>query len=609
MTDKKKLASLISKYIDKSEDLNKVIVTAFIRNRKIRVKGGLLSRMVLDDNSTITERDVCLSDIVTLEDVINIFELAIPKDEQTINGAVYTPKYIRDYIVEYCFKKTGQTCDKCLCADISCGCGAFLYTMAEYIHKKTGQPYSSITENLYGIDISSASIERAKILISMAALEYGEELDDSSFKLYASDSLSFNFSLLPEIATNGGFDIIVGNPPYVRSKHIDANTKASLSHWETASTGNPDLYIPFFELGYSLLNERGHLGYITVNSFFKSVNARALRQYLSNNNVSMSIIDFGQQLVFKKKLAYTCLAFISKAEIGEIEYTKGTINDVQAKKSFLFNRIEYSYLNDHKGWNLNKTEVLDNIRKIEQAGEALGNKYVIKNGIATLANNIYIFRPSYCDQEHYYLQREGIDYKIEKSICKDIVKPNILKNEDDLTEKEEKIIFPYKSDYSIIPEDELKEQFPNTYKYLLRTKDILDARDKGEGDYTTWYAYGRTQALSDRGKKLLFPYMSDRPHFIYAPQKDLMIYCGYAIYSESDTELLLLKKLLESSVLDYYISNTSKPYSTGYYSFAKNYVKSFGVYPFNEEEKAELLSLKDKNAIDEFIASRYHVVI
>ena len=103
--------------------------------------------------------------------------------------------------------------------------------------------------------------------------------------------------------------------------------------------------------------------------------------------------------------------------------------------------------------------------------------------------------------------------------------------------------------------------------------------------------------------------MSDFPHFIYAPQRDLMIYCGYAIYNESETELLMLKKLLESSVFNYYIRNTSKPYSTGYYSFAKNYVKSFGVYPFNEEEKAELLSLNDRKTIDEFIANKYHVVI
>ena len=65
----------------------------------------------------------------------------------------------------------------------------------------------------------------------------------------------------------------------------------------------------------------------------------------------------------------------------------------------------------------------------------------------------------------------------------------------------------------------------------------------------------------------------------------MMIYCGYAIYNESETELLLLKKLLESCVFEYYIKNTSKPYSTGYYSFAKNYVKSFGVYPFNEEQR------------------------
>lgn len=106
-----------------------------------------------------------------------------------------------------------------------------------------------------------------------------------------------------------------------------------------------------------------------------------------------------------------------------------------------------------------------------------------------------------------------------------------------------------------------------------------------EGDYGAWYAFGRSQAIADSGLKLLFPYMSDLPHFVYMPQKDMMIYCGYAIYSESETELLFLKRVLESSVFNYYMKHTSKPYSTGYYSYAKNYVKSFGIYPFSEEQK------------------------
>ena len=138
---------------------------------------------------------------------------------------------------------------------------------------------------------------------------------------------------------------------------------------------------------------------------------------------------------------------------------------------------------------------------------------------------------------------------------------------------------------------------------------VLDARDKGEGDYGAWYAFGRTQAIADSGKKLLFPYMSDLPHFVYTSQKDMMIYCGYAIYNESETELLFLKRVLESSVFDYYMKNTSKPYATGYYSYAKNYVKNFGLYPFTEEQKQHILSLKTKEEVDQYIKTIYGIAI
>ena len=93
------------------------------------------------------------------------------------------------------------------------------------------------------------------------------------------------------------------------------------------------------------------------------------------------------------------------------------------------------------------------------------------------------------------------------------------------------------------------------------------------------------------------------------PKKDMLIYCGYAIYNDSEMELLFLKRVLESSVFDYYMKNTSKPYSTGYYSYAKNYVKSFGIYPFSEEQKQHILSIKSKAEIDDYIRKAYKVTI
>lgn len=546
---------------------------------------------------------------ISLEDVITIFELAIPEAERTTNGAVYTPSYIRNYIVGQVLHSTTKPLDICLCADIACGCGTFLYTVAECIHERTRLPFASIYHHLFGVDISEMSITRAKILLSLVALIHGEYINDEDFNLFCGNSLTFDFMDLPTVYENGGFDIVVGNPPYVRSKHIDTATKQLLPRWQTSRIGNADLYIPFFEIGMSVLREDGILGYITVNTFFKSVNARALRRYFHENQVSLTIIDFGEQLVFKKKLAYTCLTFLSKTQRDSLLYVKAELADVQAQKNFVYSRINYNILDDHRGWNLNHSEVLNNIRLIENAGEALGDLYVIKNGIATLANDVFIFRPIRTDDIFYYLIRNGREYPIEKSICRDIIKPNILKTEAEIAEKEEKIITPYDDNSNVIAENFFISNYPQAYAYLQSCRDVLDARDKGEGDYGAWYAFGRTQAIADSGKKLLFPYMSDLPHFVYMPQKDMMIYCGYAIYSESETELLFLKRVLESSVFDYYMRHTSKPYSTGYYSYAKNYVKSFGVYPFTEEQKNHLLTLKSKTEIDNYVKAIYGLAI
>ncbi len=605
----KRINTFIKTFSDNELALNRLVVTSFVRYKNLRVEGGFLAPFVMSGKDEPIEETGILSGKCEIEDVINIFESAIPKDEQTANGAVYTPKYIRDYIVNRVLHSANKDLANCLCADISCGCGAFLYTLMTEIHNRTHVPCKEILHKLYGVDISDTSIGRAKILMALAALEHGETVENEDFRLYQGDSLTFSFTSMPGVAENGGFDVIVGNPPYVRSKNIDAETKKNLPLWRTSKTGNADLYIPFFEIGLTNLSADGQMGYITVNTFFKSVNARGLRDYLTDNGISVNIIDFGEQKVFKKKLAYTCLAFLSKKQSDCIAYAKTDIADVQAQKQPEYNKIDFSLLDNHRGWNLNEGNILENIHLIENTGTPLGETYVMKNGIATLANDIFIFKPTRSDSRYYYLRKDGAEYQIEKAICRDIIKPNIVKTETDIPVKEEKIITPYDDSNNVITETFFKDRFPKAYEYLSLHRDVLDARDKGEGDYGAWYAFGRTQAIADTGLKLLFPYMSDVPHFVYTSQRDMMIYCGYAIYNESETELLFLKRVLESSVFDYYMKNTSKPYSAGYYSYAKNYVKNFGMYPFSDEQKEHILYMNTQSEVNAYIQNLYRVKI
>lgn len=600
----KALQQLIDTYSADERLLNSIVVTSFVRTNGLPSPSGLLGEYMTD------ALPAACSEVETLEDVIKIFELAIPQAERVTNGAVYTPRYIRERIVSDTFRAIApaKRPTHCLCADISCGCGAFLYTLAEHIHEQApDMTYVDIYRHLYGTDISASSIRRASLLLAMLALLHGEDIDSSMLHLTVANSLNFNFRTMQGVEANGGFDIIVGNPPYVRARNLDPQTKVLMNRWETSRTGNADLYIPFFEIGLNALNNGGKLGYITVNTFFKAVNARALRTYLSRHQHALTIVNFGQELVFEKKLAYTALVFIDKAVRDGVRYAKATPQEVMQSRPLTYNHLAYTALDTHRGWLLNDAAVLSNISRIEQAGPSLGDTFTIKNGIATLANDIFIFTPQGENETYFRLLNGGKEYWVEKAICKDIIKPNTLHSEEELETKKEKIIYPYDSRADIYTEAYFRETFPQAYAYLSDCRDRLDKRDKGEGDYPEWYAFGRTQAITDHGTRLLFPYMSDKPHFVLSMQDDLLMYCGYAIFLDDKRELAVLKRVLESSVFDYYIRNTSKPYSTNYFSYAKNYVKNFGLYPFTPQEKDYLLRLDSQEAINSFVASRYGV--
>ena len=609
----KEIKYILNQFNEDDHKLNKVIVSLYLHTNSIKVKNNTLITSLKLTNRELTS--VLKESVATqfgMVEVIKAFELAIPTKEQTINGAVYTPKIIKEFIVQKTLAKVRKRHELIIAGDISCGCGAFLYTLAKRLRSETGKSYKEIFKrNLWGLDISSSSIERTKILLSLLAISEGEDEKEFSFNLFVANALSFDWHKeVSAIKKNKGFDLIVGNPPYVRAKNLELKTKKLLGNWSVTKSGNPDLYIPFFEIGQKYLQPNGVLGYITVNSFFKSVNARALRKYFKEKSTDLKIIDFGHEKIFGSKSAYTCICLISNKPSRSIAYIRSSSSQLEGVNETDFYQIPYQSVNSHRGWILSNPKVVENIKKIENCGTSLDDLYLIKNGIATLSNNIYIFRPVRETKHYFIFHKNGKEYKVEKSICRDIIKPNILKYEHEIAQVKEKLIYPYTNGVTplrLMDEDHFKGKYPKAYTYLSDFKKELLQRDKGNGDYGAWYAFGRTQALTDIGYKLMFPYMAKEPHFVYTDERDMLIYCGYAIFSESKDELLLLKKILQSRVFDYYIKHTSKPYSAGYFSYAKNYVKSFGVCELNDNEKNYLITTDNKKQVDSFLESKYNI--
>lgn len=594
--------------------VDRLIVSAFLLENDLTVSDNrFLTRYVISESapeeyaslqsfrSVLREKDV----VFDFESLIKLFEYVISPPDRVVTGAVYTPAFIRKRIIDE-FLSLGTEIDPLIkICDPACGCGSFLISAAKRIKALTGKQYKHIfQENIYGIDIQAYSVRRSKLLLALLALSEGEHISEPEFNIYEGNTLNFDWR--KEVGDNVLFDLVLGNPPYVASRNIDEETKPYLDRWEVCSSGHPDLYIPFFQIGIEWLKEGGKLGYISMNTFFKSVNGRALRAYFAQHNLKLRIIDFGSIQVFRSRSTYTCLCYITKAPSDTIEYVKlNEVTDLEGQLSFSI--ISYQSLNSRRGWTLQNQEL---ITKIEKTGYPFGSLYKTRNGIATLKNDIYMFEPVRADEQYYYLQN-GSEYPIEKSICKEVVNPNKLNAENTIEGLKKKIIFPYEfDDYfraQLLTENRFQKQFPKAYAYLSAKRDILKKRDKGKGKYS-WFAYGRNQSLEKMEVKLLFPHItSSIPNCAISEDENLLFYNGLAVVGQSYRELSFLKKLIRSRLFWFYITSTSKPYGSGYFSLSRNYLKTFGVYQFNDDEKDKIIAENDQKVVDELIEKKYGV--
>lgn len=587
--------------------VDRLIVSAFIKFNKIAVRHNQLIQALLLENEEV-ESFICAIkkdlDTFTLEDLIQIFEFVISPSDKLVNGSVYTPHYIRKGIISHCLNLKCEVSDDIKIADISCGCGGFLLDIAKELHSSLNRTYYEIfKENIYGIDIQDYSIDRAKILLSLLAIMDGED-SQLEFNLWTANSLTFDFK---QIMTNyKGFDIIVGNPPYVCARNIDEYTKTILKQsYEVCAIGNPDLYIPFFWIAAENLNENGVLGYITMNSFLKSLNGRKIRKYFQEAQKHIEILDFRGKQIFKKRSTYTCLFFLLNRFSENIEYAVNEDDTfiIPTKKSV----IPYSALNYNAGWNLNG---ISNINRIENVGTPIGVFCSSRHGIATLSNNTYIFSPIYEDNEYYYLVKNDNEYKIEKNICRHIINSNKFNSEILFNDILEIIIYPYNKingKIEIIDEFTMANRYPYAYSYLCDMKETLLARDKGKAkNYPVWYAYGRTQSLIMPKYKLFFPKIANkRLRCQIVDDSDLLLYNGMAFVNNNLRPLLILQKFIESDFFWSYVTKNSKPYTSGYYSLNGNNIKKFGIPFLTEDQCVELLSMTDHTEIEDYIVQLY----
>lgn len=124
-----------------------------------------------------------------------------------------------------------------------------------------------------------------------------------------------------QVFADGGFDAVIGNPPYIRIQALKEFAPKEVEFYKTkyqaAGKSNYDIYVVFVERSLQLLNSRGKLGFILLHKFFNAKYGEPVRGVITQGNHLAEIVHFGDEQVFKNATTYTCLLFLDATAANE----------------------------------------------------------------------------------------------------------------------------------------------------------------------------------------------------------------------------------------------------------------------------------------------------
>nr|WP_199291492.1 MULTISPECIES: DNA methyltransferase [unclassified Limnothrix] len=227
--------------------------------------------------------------------------------------------------------------------DPACGSGAFLIAAFNFLARQYEKINTEIAnlqggireifdlnkailnQNLYGVDLSSESVEITKLSLWLQTAEKGQALTNLDDNIKAGNSIvadravdprAFDWErAFPEVMADGGFDVVLGNPPYVRQELLSPFKPYLQTHY-ACYDGVADLYVYFYERGVKLLKPGGMLSYIVTNKWLRSGYGEPLRKFFAEQTIFEQIIDFGHAPIFRDADTFPCIIVLQKAALN-----------------------------------------------------------------------------------------------------------------------------------------------------------------------------------------------------------------------------------------------------------------------------------------------------
>lgn len=528
-------------------------------NEILTIKNGIAFENISEDKTFYENVNILLNNF---EEKLNRVPDDVIREETIVSeGMVFTPVYISKIVVEICKKYLVQDEIK-LAGDVSSGMGAFIYALNDVCP-----------------GIKTLSFEKNELLYHLSSILFNQ----NNNTIVNSDTLRLDDKY------NEKFDLIVGNPPYVRLQNIDKSTRDYIENndlYRDYLFGAYDLSVAFIVKIVELMKENGVAGLVLTRKMFSSAYGEKVCRYLKENTQVLEIIDFGDNQMFCDKTTYTLVVVFKKKKCN-VNYsflhclipTQHTINETNLLSLIEENTNRYdSSVLDEYPWNFASSKEKNIMNKFKTYGCSLQDKFAIVQGFRTGDNKAFIVDRG---GEFVRLYVDG------KCIGRGMIK------------KIQNIIWPYvfqNGSYNLIEIDELMEKNRFAYEHISHIRKNTLSKPI--------HAYSRPQNMfAMDSMKIFVKEMMPRAEFAADCSGSICFSSGYALIplqNISEREIKGWAYLLSTEVMEYQYRLISTNLHSGWFRMYKGHIEKIQLpkIDFEQEGLQSILAKIEQDNMD-----------
>ena len=376
-----------------------------------------------------------------------------------------------------------------------------------------------------------------------------------------------------------GFDMVVGNPPYISHDKIPKQLKAQIKNHYQSYEPFADVYCYFIEKALELQSKRGILSFITSNSYLRAEYGAPIRNLLLSKNMLLRMLNIEDSQVFESAIVNVAI-IVSRTPTNSTDDSCFVVNSPFSGNSFAdFVKINgFNYPQSHfnsKSWNLAEPKLVELQKKLESSGKTLEEfQTKIRLGIATGSNEAFLIDE---DQKQEFCKKNPINAEI--------IKP-VLRGRDI-----SRYSYTLSGQYILLSKNgvNVERDYPDIYKHLKS----FGNKFKNRGAQGQHWTNLRACSFYDdfKKEKIVWIELSDLGRFALCNEEVYLLNSAYFLLPPPSIDSKFLLGILNSSTIRFYLNLVAETSGMGTSRWINNYVKEFPIPVVVHEQQTEIIEI------------------